>query len=91
VNESGFALTRNRPILAGRLAGWANRAGCSFLKKELKSFCPLAYEAGLARTSSDKSLLLLFFRKEDLSSMSRGFRDLVLIQRCLLAQAIIAA
>jgi hypothetical protein len=39
----------------------------SFLKKkEPKDFCDLADAAGWVRDSARKSLLLLFFRKEDL-------------------------
>jgi hypothetical protein len=40
-----------------------------FLKKEPKNFFTLAYVARLTYTSMNKSLLLLFFRKEGLPSL----------------------
>jgi hypothetical protein len=40
---------------------------CSFLKKEPKNPWTLAHVARRAYTPTNKSLLLLFFRKEDLS------------------------
>jgi hypothetical protein len=50
-------------------------ASGSFLKKEPKNFCESGLGAsGKAEAETIKSLLLLFFRKEDLSLMNLAFQ-----------------
>jgi hypothetical protein len=39
-----------------------------FLKKEAKNFCPIGPEHRAAPSQSDKSFLVLFFKKEHLPS-----------------------